>query len=169
MRTTDILFVLPVLPLVLVLTALFGSNITNVILVIALTNWPFTARTARSQVLSLKEAAYVEASRGLGAGNLHLMFRHIFPNIWPLIIALAVLGVQNAILIEAGLSFLGLGDPAVISWGTLLRDGFTRGVLAGGVWWFWVPPGLAIALVTLGFILVGQMLDDIVNPRIRSW
>ena len=122
----------------------------------------------RAQVLSLKTRTYVERARALGASDWHLMSRHILPNVGPLIYANTVLIVAVAILSEATLSFLGLGDPLHISWGTMLEFAFDKGAAFSGYWWWISAPGIAIILVVLAFTMIGYALDDILNPKLRA-
>jgi len=167
MRFVDILMVIPELPLMLVIIAVMGRGLLNIILVIGLLGWTYTARLVRSQVLSVKERQFILRGRSLGASHLLLIMRHIFPQVLPLIIAQAVLDISVAILAESTLAFLGLGDPTLISWGSMLNFAFERAV-SRQAWWFLVPPGLAIVWVSLALVLIGNTLDQIVNPRLRT-
>lgn len=167
MRITDIMLVIPGLPLMIVLAAILGPSITTIILVIGILSWPTTARFIRAQVLTLKERAFVEAARAAGATDFYIMRKHILPNVMPLVFAEAILMIASAILIEAALSFLGLGDPVHISWGMILHYAEMRGAFSRGAWWCVVPPGLAITLVCVSFVFIGNALDEILNPRLR--
>jgi peptide/nickel transport system permease protein len=167
MRFTDWFLVIPFLPLAIVLAAILGQSIWNIVLVIGVTSWAGTARVVRAQTLSVKERPYVERARALGAGGLHLVTRHILPNVFPLIFANTILVVAVAILSETTLSFLGLGDPLHVSWGTMLHFAFEEGAATTGAWWYLLPPGVAIVLVVLAFTMCGYALDEILNPRLR--
>ncbi len=168
MRLTEWFLVIPFLPLAIVLAAILGPSVENVILVIGITSWPGTARLIRAQVLTLKERLYVDRSRALGAGSWHIMGRHILPNAAPLILANTTLTVPIAILSETTLSFLGLGDPLRPSWGRMLDEAFSSGAVGKNAWWWYLPPGIGIVLVVLAFTLVGRALEEIVDPRLRG-
>jgi peptide/nickel transport system permease protein len=168
MRVTEWFLVIPWVPLALALAAVLGPSIENIILVIGITSWPATARLVRAQVLTVKQRLYVDRSRALGATNLHLMGRHIGPNVAPLILANTTLTVPVAILSETTLSFLGLGDPSRPSWGKMLQDAFANGALSQHAWWYYVPPGLGVMLVVLAFVLCGHALEEILDPRLRE-
>jgi len=168
MRITDLFITLPNIPLMLILAAIIGRSVWNIILVIAVTGWTGTARMVRAQTLSIKERPYVEAARSVGARDSQIMFRHILPNIIPLIFANAIVGIVNAILAESGLSFLGLGDPTKPSWGLILRHANEVGAMATGRLWFIIPPGICIMLIAIGFAFSSYSLDQILNPRLRE-
>jgi len=174
MRITDFIMMLPRLPLLLVLAAMWGwgaaVGLHNIILVIAVLGWTGTARVVRSQVLSLKERPFIEAARAVGASDGYIVFKHIFPNIMPLVMTYMVLGVPGAILSEASLTFLGLGIDIQknISWGYILYLAWKQSYTI--YWtkpWVVVPPGLCITLLTLATILMGYAMDEILNPRLR--
>jgi peptide/nickel transport system permease protein len=167
MRAVDFLMVIPELPLMLVIIAVMGRGLLNIILVIGLLGWTYTARLVRSQVLSVKERQFVLRARSVGASSVRIMTRHIFPQVLPLVIAQAVLDISVAILAESTLAFLGLGDPTLVSWGNMLNFAFERG-MSRRAWWFLLPPGFAIVWVSLSLVLIGNTLDEIVNPRLRT-
>jgi peptide/nickel transport system permease protein len=168
MRITDLFITLPSIPLMLILAAILGRSVWNIIFVIAITGWTGTARMVRAQTLSIKERPYVEAARSVGARDSQIMLRHILPNIVPLIFANAIVGTVNAILAESGLSFLGLGDPTKSSWGLILRHANEVGAMATGRLWFIIPPGVCIMLIAIGFAFASYSLDQILNPRLRK-
>jgi peptide/nickel transport system permease protein len=168
MRLTEWFLVIPFLPLAIVLAAILGPSVRNIILVIGITSWPSTARLVRAQVLTLKERLYVERSRALGASNRHLIGRHIFPNVSPIILANLTLTVPIAILSETTLAFLGLGDPTRASWGKMLDEAFRAGALSRNAWWYFLPPGLGIMAVVIAFTLIGSALEEILDPRLRE-
>jgi peptide/nickel transport system permease protein len=167
MRITDFLMVIPDLPLMLVIISVWGRGLWKIVLVISVLYWTYTARLVRSQVLSIKERQYVLRARALGASDFRIITRHIFPQVLPLIVAQAVLDISASIIAESSLSFLGLGDPTLVSWGMMLNFAFERAV-SRGAWWFLLPPGFAIVWVSLAIILIGNAIEEMVNPRLRT-
>jgi peptide/nickel transport system permease protein len=167
---TNWFLVIPWIPLALVLLSLgiVGRGLKGIIIVIAITSWAGTARLVRAQALSVKERAYVERSQALGSGDWHMITRHILPNVFPVLFSNLILTVSLSILSETTLSILGLGDPNSISWGTMIGEAFEEGALTAGIWWWLIPPGIALVMVTLSFTMCGYALDDILNPRLRQ-
>jgi peptide/nickel transport system permease protein len=159
--------VIPQLPLMVVLARLLDPSLFVLVAVIGLTSWAGTGRIVRAQVLTLKERAFVERARALGASDSHIIRTHILPNALPLIFANTVLIVAVAILAEAALSFLGLGDPTAISWGTMLENGFAAGAPSANAWWYVIPPGLCITVLVFTVGLLGYVFEQHVNPRLR--
>jgi peptide/nickel transport system permease protein len=168
MRITDFFYVLPTLVLALVLAAIVGPSLGNVILVIAITSWPATARVIRSQTLSIRERMFVERARATGAGSLRIMRRQVLPNVFGLVLANTTLTIAEAIFLETTLSFLGVGPRDTYSWGRILEESFGAGALTLGLWAWFVPPGVAVVLVVLAFTLVGSAFDEILDPRLRK-
>jgi peptide/nickel transport system permease protein len=168
MRLTDAVLVIPRIPLMLVIIAVAGRSLTNIILVVGLLSWSYMARIVRSQVLTVKERKYILRARAIGVSDFGVMLRHIFPQVVPVIFAVAILDISYAILSEATLSFLGLGDPTLISWGSMLNRAFMRGAVTRGAWWYIIPPGLALAWVTLGLYFLANAIQEIINPRLRT-
>lgn len=169
MRITDVVLTLPFLPLAIVLAAFLGPSLWNTALVIALVIWARPARVVRSQGLSICSRAYVEAAHALGGGFLHVLRHHVVPGVMPLALSQLILATSGAILTEASLAFLGLGDPTQKSWGTILSYAQARGAFLNGTWPWWVlPPGLLIAATVLGFALVGRSLEAVLMPRLRQ-
>ena len=160
--------VIPTLPLMIVLARLLNPSLWVLIFVIGITSWAGTGRIVRAQVLTLRERAFVDRARAMGASDSYIIRTHIFPNTLPLIYANTVLIVAVAILAEASLAFLGLGDPTNISWGTMLENAFSSGAPSAGAWWYVIPPGLCIALLVFAVSLIGYLFEDVVNPRLRD-
>ena len=167
MRLTDILLVIPDLPLMIILIALLGRKLWVIIVVVGILSWTGTARIVRSQTLSVKERKFVQRARAIGAGNLYIIRRHVFPLVFPLMMVNAVLVISGIILYEATLAFLGLGDPTRLSWGQMLQFAFSRGAMSAGAWWALVPPGISIAWVALSLTLLGNGLERVFNPRLE--
>jgi peptide/nickel transport system permease protein len=160
--------VIPQIPLMIVLARLLNPSLGVLIAVIGLTSWAGTGRIVRAQVLTLRERAFVERARAQGAGDGYIIRTHVMPNTLPLIFANTVLIVAVAILAEAALAFLGLGDPTRISWGTMLQNAFDSGAPSEGAWWYVVPPGLCITLLVLAVSMLGYLFEEYVNPRLRE-
>jgi len=163
----DWFLVIPWLVLAIALAAILGPSLFVIIVVIAITSWPMTARLVRSQTLSVRRRPYVERARVIGASDWTIVTRHILPNVFPVIFANAVLTVAIAILSETTLAILGLGDPNSVSWGRIIEEAFNGGAMSNGYWWWIIPPGIAIILVTLSFTMCGYALDEIFNPKLR--
>jgi peptide/nickel transport system permease protein len=160
--------VIPTLPLMIVLARLLDPSLTVLIVVIGLTSWAGTGRIVRAQVLTLRERAFVERARALGASDGYIIRTHVLPNTLPLIFANTVLIVAVAILSEAALSFLGLGDPTRISWGTMLENAFESGAPSAEAWWYVIPPGLCITTLVLAVAMLGHLFEEYINPRLRE-
>ncbi|MHA2041784.1 MAG: ABC transporter permease subunit [Candidatus Thorarchaeota archaeon] len=168
MRVVDFLLVIPRLPLLMVLAAFLGPSVDTIIIVIVILGWTGTSRLIRSQVLAEKNKSYVEAARAIGATDTYIIFRHILPNVTPLLFADVTLGVVAAILSESALSFLGLTDPSEPSWGRMLADAQIGGAFGNGAWWVVIFPGLMITMISLAFTFIGHTLDQVLNPRLRE-
>lgn len=168
MRLADIAFGIPFLPFVIVLSAFLEPSIWNVVLAMALVLWRDTGRVIRSQVLSLRTRAYVEAARVCGSSDLKIVFRHIAPNILPLSFLYGSIAIGWAILTEASISFLGFGDPDTISWGTMLQDAYASQALSTRAFHWFVPPGLCIILVVVAGFLVSRGYEEILFPKLKE-
>ena len=167
MRVVDVLLVIPTLPLTIVLTNLFGKSYVMIILIFTLFGWTGMARVIRSQVLVLKGSNYVKAAELAGAGRGYIMFRHILPGVSHLLIMSTALTSAGIMVAEAGLSFLGLGDPTAVSWGKMLAEAQSGGVLLFGHWWWILAPGIGIFLSVFAFMRIGLALEEIFNPRMK--
>jgi len=168
MRITDWFLVIPFLPLAIVLAAVLGRSVWNIIFVIGITSWPSTARLVRSQVLTVKQRLYVDRARALGARRVHVINKHVLPNVAPLILANTTLAVPISILTETTLAFLGLSDPTQASWGKTLQEAFLAGAINREAWWYYLPAGLGIVAVVLAFTMFGRALEEILDPRLRE-
>jgi peptide/nickel transport system permease protein len=166
-RITEWFLVIPFIPLAIVLATVLGRSLINIVIVIGITGWASTALLIRSQTLSIRERPYVERARVLGAGRWHQMSRHVLPNVMPMVLANTTLTVAIAILSETTLSFLGLGDPFRVSWGSMLDNAFSAGAISAGAWWYLLPPGLCVVVVVLAFTLVGRALENVLDPGSR--
>ncbi|MFQ5911133.1 MAG: ABC transporter permease, partial [Thermoplasmata archaeon] len=167
MRVADIFLSLPGLVIILLMAAVLGPSLFNVIFIIGILSWPAVSRVIRAQTLTLKERTYVDAARIAGASDASIVFKQIAPNVLPLAFLYMSFLVSGAIIVEALLAFLGLGDPTQVTWGMTLQflqiSGHTL-----TAWWWLLPPGLAITLLALAFYLIGRGFDEIVNPRLRK-
>jgi peptide/nickel transport system permease protein len=165
MRFTEAAQIVPKFFLAVLIVALFGGGIDRIIAVIAVLSWPPTARTTRAQFLTFREHDFVEAARALGFGSRHMILHEILPNAAPPIIVLLSLDVAQAVLLEAGLGFVGLGDSSTVSWGTMLND---AQAYLRAAWWVSVVPGIAIFALVMGANLLGDGLNDAMNPRLKE-
>ncbi|MEU0242587.1 ABC transporter permease [Nocardiopsis sp. NPDC006198] len=168
MRVTDWFLVLPTLVLAVALAAVLPRGTGTIIVAIGLTVWPATARLVRAQTLAVEARPFVERARALGGGHTHVMAWHVLPNVMPVVLAQTTLLVATSIIAESTLAFLGVGDPTTISWGGILEAARTAGAISSGIWWYMIPPGLAIAAVALSFTLCGRALESVINPRLRE-
>ncbi len=168
MRAVDVLLAIPTLPMLVVISGVWGRGLWQIVLVLSIFSWMGTARMVRSLTLSLREAPYVEGLRALGAPAGYILVRHFIPEALPLLLAQTVLGVPGAILAEAGLSFLGLSDPLMPSWGRMLHEAQVFGAFTGGAWWLIFPPGLGIASLCLAFISIGRRFEEMADPRLKE-
>jgi peptide/nickel transport system permease protein len=168
MRFTDFFLVLPALVLAIALSTVLARGLGTIVLAIAVTSWPTTARLVRAQTLTVEARPYIERARALGGGHAHIISKHVLPAVLPLVFANTTLSVASAIIAESTLSFLGLGDPSRVSWGSMLKSAMDTGAVTGGAWWYLLPPGVGIVLVVLSFTLCGRALEAVFNPRLRE-
>ena len=167
MRINDVFYSLPTLPLLVILSVTIGSSIFLITGFLVIFGWVGMAKISRSLALQIKSLQYIEAARLMGQSDTRIIFKHIIPQLLPLTFASIAIAVPSAILGEAALSFLGLGDPSIPTWGQILHDAHSAGAMSRGLWWWIVPPGMMIALTGLAFVLIGNALDSIVNVRAR--
>lgn len=168
MRLVDFAYSIPLLPAVIILVAIVGPGLLNLILALVLLQWRTSARVIRSQVLTLRERSFVRSARASGASDARIIFYHIAPNILPLTFLYAAFSVVFAILTEASVAFLGLGDPTIPSWGTMLQSARTNNALSQGAWWWFVPPGLCIGLVAVSAFIIGRKYEEVINPELQT-
>ena len=169
MRVNDVFLSIPWLVLMIVIASIWGSqDLTSVIVVIGITGWSTTARIVRAQVLSIKSRQFIERSKAIGGGDWHIIRRHVFPNVVPLIFANAILTIAISILSESTLSFLGLGPQDVETWGRVLEDAYNANAALAGPYPFIIMPGICIVVVVLGFTFVGYAMDEVLNPKLRK-
>ena len=168
MRTVDVLLSIPTLPILMVIAGMWGKGLWNLVLILSIFSWMGTARTVRAMTLSLRDAPWVDGLRALGAKRNYILFRHLVPEALPLLLANVALGVPGAILAEAGLSFLGLSDPRLPSWGRMLHEAHVFGAFTNGAWWTILPPGLGISLICLIFMDMGRKLEERADPRLKQ-
>jgi peptide/nickel transport system permease protein len=167
MHVTDWFIALPSLPLAIALAAVLGQGAASITIAIGVTSWTGTARLVRAQTLAVEARPFIERARALGATDTQLMTRQVLPNVMPLILVSSTLTVASAILAEATLTFLGLGDPTAVSWGSLINNAFMQGAVTAGAWWYLIPPGVAILVIVLGFTLVGRAVEHLLNARVQ--
>jgi len=166
-RSCDILVNIPLLPILIFLIFILGQKLWLVLVILVAFGWPGLTIVTRSMVLQLRSGQLVEATQSLGASRWRIMFRHLFFQVAPFILAQLIFITPSAILAEAGLSFLGLGDPSIPTWGQILEQGFRTGAVYVGYWWWVLPPGLLIVLTAMTFMLLVLGLEPVVNPRLR--
>lgn len=167
MRITDVALSIPTLPFAIVAVGLLGPSVDNIILVITLLFWRNGARIIRSVVLTERERVFVKWARAAGASHLHIIFKHILPNILRVVFLWVTMSVAFAVLTEASLSFLGLGDPSITSWGQMLNTAFASGALRTA-WWWVAPPSLMLIMLISSLYLIGRAYEEQTNPRLRS-
>jgi peptide/nickel transport system permease protein len=168
MAVTDWFVALPSLPLAIALAAVLGQGDGSITVAIVITSWASTARLVRAQTLAVEARPFVERAHALGASGRQVLVRHVLPNVTPLILVSASLTVATAILSETTLTFLGLGNPAEVSWGAMLNQVISQGAITKGAWWVVLPPGFAILIVVLGCTLTGRAIERILNPRLMT-
>jgi peptide/nickel transport system permease protein len=168
MRINDIFIALPTLPILIILILFIGQSIFLIVLFLILFGWVGLVRISRSLALQIKNFQYVEAAKLIGQPDLKIIFKHIIPQLLPLTFASIAISVPAAILAEASLSFIGLGDPSIPTWGQILHEAHTAAAASRGLWWWLIPPGILIALTGLAFVLIGNTIDSILNPKMRK-
>lgn len=167
MRFVDIVYALPFIPFIFILALFFGQGLYNITLAIALVLWRASSRVIRSQTLSIKQRPYIEAARAAGVGNFRLMYRHILPNVMPLAFLYGSFAIGAAILAEAGVAFLGMGDPNLLSWGKMINLAYSTGSIREA-WWWAIAPGMSITLVVVSVFLISREYEQVANPELED-
>lgn len=165
-RIVDIAYGLPFLPFVLVLVYIFGTGLEWMILAIAAVLWRDSARVVRSEVLTQKQRPYIESAEAVGAGNVRIMYRHILPNVLPIVMIYMANAVAYGVIMEASIAFLGFGNPDMYSWGQMMNEAYLVGAIREA-WWWVLPPGICIMLLVMSVFFVGRSLEKITNPELR--
>jgi peptide/nickel transport system permease protein len=167
MRFNDVIYALPALPLLIILAVTIGNSIFLIVGFLMIFGWVGVAKVSRSMAIQIKTLQYVEAAKTMGQKDIKIIFKHILPQLLPYTFASIAISVPAAITTEAGLSFLGLGDPTFPTWGQILHDANSFGAAARGLWWWILPPGIMIAITGLAFVFIGNAMDTIANPRLK--
>jgi peptide/nickel transport system permease protein len=167
-RSVDVLLNVPTLPLMIFLVFIFGAHLWLIMLMLVAFTWPGLTIVVRTMVLQIRSGQLVEAAQALGASRSRIMTRHLFPQIAPYVVAQMIFFAPGAILAEASLSFLGLGDPSIPTWGQMLEQGFQTGALYVGYWWWVLPPGILIIATAIVFMLLALGMEAVVDPRLRQ-
>jgi len=167
-RFNELVISIPILPVMIVIGAVLEPSIWLIILFIAILSWTTTAKVARSMGLQIKEQTFVESARAIGASGKRVLIKHMIPQVLPYSFAQMALFVPGAIILESSLSLLGCGDTSIVTWGQILHDAWTEAATMSGMWWWIIPPGLAITIVSISFVLVGFAMDTILNPKLRT-
>jgi peptide/nickel transport system permease protein len=167
MRIVDALIVIPMIVVVVLVAAYIKPDLLVLILLLAALSWQGGARVIRAQTLSLKESGHVKAAQAFGAGRFYVAWRHIVPDLGPILLVEFIYGVRRAVFIEAGLAFLGIGDPMLVSWGMMMRDAMNFSYLNVWQWWL-VPAGVALSLTIIGLTFVSHAAESVLDPRLRG-
>lgn len=168
MRIFEIFVSVPIIPVLIVLSALYKPSIWNLIFIMCIFYWTGPVRTVRSMAMQIKEETYIEAAHALNASNSRIIFKHMIPQLIPYAFANMALTVPGAIVAEASISLLGLGDASIVTWGQILHSAMSNSAVLKGLWWWVVPPGLMIALLGMTFAFLGFSMDKILNPKLKS-
>jgi len=166
-RAVDVVMALPMFPLLIMLAMFLKPSILTLIFLMGILGWTGCARIIRSQVLLFSESNFISGAKAIGASDIYIMVKHVFPNILPLVLVKFVFATQDCMLMEVGLGFLGLGDPFMIDWGQMINRAYIKGGFALGLWWWLLPPGFSIAFLSLAVASVGHSFENEINPRLR--
>jgi peptide/nickel transport system permease protein len=167
MRIVDAFIVIPMIIIVILISAYIRPSVLTLILLLSLLSWQGGARIMRAQALSLKERGHVAAAKSFGANHFYLAWRHIVPDLGPILLVEFIYGVRRAVFMEAGLAFLGISDPTVVSWGMMMRDALSFSYLNVWQWWL-IPTGVALSLIIIGLTFIGHAAEPVIEPRLRG-
>lgn len=167
MRMTDIIYAMPFIPFIFLLVLFLGTSVWNIVIAIALILWRSTARVVRSQTLSIKQRPYIESAQAAGTSDFRIMYRHILPNVAPLVFLYGAIATAGAILAEAGIAFLGFGDPTQPSWGTMIHNVYQAGAIRQAPLWV-LAPGGAISMVVISVFLISRTYEKVANPALED-
>lgn len=167
MRVIDTLIIIPMIIVVILLSAYIRPGVITLILILSFLSWQGGARVIRAQTLSLKEKGHIAAARTFGASRLYIAWRHIVPDLGPILLVDFIYNVRRAIFLEAGMAFLGISDPNMVSWGTMMRDALSYSYLDAWRWWL-IPPGIALSLTIVGLTFIGHATEPVIEPRFRE-
>jgi peptide/nickel transport system permease protein len=167
-RVFEVFVSVPLLPVLIVLSAVFEPSIWMMVVLMAMFFWTGSVKTVRSMAMQIKEETFIEASRALGASNFRIIFKHMVPILIPYSFSSMALFIPRAVVYEASISLLGLGDSQIVTWGQILSDALNSGAVLNGLWWWVVPPGLAIAFMGMAFAFIGFSMDKILHPKLRT-
>lgn len=165
-RSIDVFLPVPMFPLLLVLTAFFSPGVIQISIIMGVLGSVHGIRIIRSQVLSVSQCSFVEGARAIGASDLHIMVRHILPNIMPLVTVRFVTSSQHLLVMGVGLSFIGIWDTTTVDWGTMIHNAYSGGGMALGLWWWILPPGIAVVGISLALAMIGYSVEEKYNPRV---
>ena len=170
MRVVDVVLAIPRLPLIIVIASFIRPSVWNLIAIFLIFGWMMTARIIRSEVLTLRRRYYIDATKMIGGSDFYILWRHILPNVIPLVVVQFIMEAIHVILAESGLCFLGLGDPVARSWGMVFHYAFECPIIyVSDVWMWWMlPPGLCIVFTVLGLTFVGYALEETFNPKLKN-
>jgi len=165
-RLIDVFMPVPMFPLLIVLTAFFSPGVLQISILMGILGSIYGIRIIRSQVLSLAQTSFVEGARAIGASDFHIMFRHILPNVMPVVMVKFVSSSQRLLLMGVGLSFIGLWDTTTVDWGTMIQNSYSSGGMSLGLWWWLLPPGIAVIGISLALAMIGYSFEEKFNPRV---
>ncbi|MGB7788631.1 ABC transporter permease [Methanoregula sp.] len=165
-RSIDVVMPIPMFPLLIVLTTFFSPGVLQISILMGILSSIYGIRIIRAQVLSLSQTYFVEGARAIGASDFHIMFRHILPNVMPVIMVKFVSSSQHLLVMGVGLSFIGLWDTTTVDWGTMIQNSYSSGGLALGLWWWLLPPGIAVIGISLALAMIGYSFEEKFNPKV---